>query len=134
MKPNRSLPAPAVIPVLVCADVRGAADWLIEVLGFVERLHIPPNHRIQLTCGDGAVVVAERGAPGPQNLILRVEDVDDVFARAVAAGAVVHSEPRDYEYGERQATIDDPSGHRWVLSETLFDAQPESWGGISAGR
>ena len=27
--------------------------------------------------------------------------------------------------------IDDPAGHRWTLSQTLFDAEPESWGGIS---
>ena len=132
MKQNRSIPAPEVIPVLVCADVRGAADWLVKVLGFVERVHIPPNHRIQLAgAGGGARVVAERGVAGPQNLILRVDDVDAVFARAVAAGATAVNEPRDYEYGERQAAIDDPSGHRWVLSQTLFDAEPESWGGIT---
>jgi uncharacterized glyoxalase superfamily protein PhnB len=129
MKTNRSIPAATVVPVLVCTDVRGAADFLIEALGFVERLHIPPNHRIQLSRGDGAIIVAERGAPGPQNVLLRVDDVASVLARAVAAGASVVSEPQDYPYGERQATIDDPSGHRWTLSQTLFDSDPESWGG-----
>jgi uncharacterized glyoxalase superfamily protein PhnB len=54
-----------------------------------------------------------------------------VFARAVAAGATAVSEPHSWEYGERQAAIDDPAGHRWTLSQTLFDAEPESWGGIT---
>jgi len=37
--------------------------------------------------------------------------------------------PRDWEYGERQATVDDPFGHRWVLNQTLADVAPEEWGG-----
>jgi uncharacterized glyoxalase superfamily protein PhnB len=128
---NRSIPDAAVVPVLVVADVAAEVEWLVSVLGFRERLRIPPNHRTQLTYGDSALIVAERGATGPQNVLLRVENVDDVFERAVAAGATSVSEPHSWEYGERQAAIDDPSGHRWTLSQTLFDAEPESWGGIS---
>lgn len=131
MNGNRSIPNAAVIPVLVVDDVAAEVDWLVSVLGFRERLRIPPNHRTQLTYGDSALVVAERGARGPQNVLLRVEDVDEVFARAVAAGATPVTEPQSFEYGERQAAIDDPAGHRWTLSQTLFDAEPESWGGIS---
>jgi hypothetical protein len=37
--------------------------------------------------------------------------------------------PRDWEYGERQATVDDPFGHQWVLNQTLADVAPEEWGG-----
>jgi uncharacterized glyoxalase superfamily protein PhnB len=128
---NRSIPDAAVVPVLVVDDVAAEVEWLVSVLGFVERLRIPPNHRTQLTYGDAALIVAERGASGPQNVLLRVEDVDDVFARSVAAGATPVDEPHSWEYGERQATIDDPAGHRWTLSQTLFDAEPESWGGVS---
>jgi uncharacterized glyoxalase superfamily protein PhnB len=128
---NRSIPSAAVVPVLVVDDVAAEVAWLVSVLGFRERLRIPPNHRTQMTYGDGALIVAERGAGGPQNVLLRVANVDDVFERAVAAGATAVHEPHSWEYGERQATIDDPAGHRWTLSQTLFDAEPESWGGIS---
>ena len=130
MKPNRSIPAAAVIPVLVVDDVAAEVAWLVSVFGFRERLRIPPNHRTQMTYGDSALIVAERGAAGPQNVLLRVEDVDAVFARAVAAGATAVSEPHSWEYGERQAAIDDPAGHRWTLSQTESDADPASWGGI----
>jgi uncharacterized glyoxalase superfamily protein PhnB len=133
MNENRSIPAPAVVPVLVVEDVAAEVEWLVKVLGFRERLQIPPNHRSQLVYGDAALIVAERGAPGPQNVLLRVDDVDAVVERAVAAGATVVSEPQSHEYGERQATIHDPAGHRWTLSQTEFDADPADWGGILVG-
>jgi uncharacterized glyoxalase superfamily protein PhnB len=131
MKRNRSVPDAAVVPVLVYPDVRAAVEWLVGVFGLVERVHIPPNHRVQLRFGDSAVIVAERGAPGPAGVLIRVDDAAAVLERAVAAGAVVLHELHDWEYGERQATIEDPGGHRWTVSETLFDAEPESWGGIT---
>jgi uncharacterized glyoxalase superfamily protein PhnB len=131
MKRNRSVPDAAVVPVLVYPDVRAAVEWLVSVFGLVERMHIPPNHRVQLRFGESAVIVAERGAPGPAGVLIRVDDAGAVLERAVAAGAVVLDELHDWEYGERQATIQDPGGHRWTVSETLFDAEPESWGGIT---
>jgi uncharacterized glyoxalase superfamily protein PhnB len=130
LRQNRSIPAAAVFPVLVVEDVAAHAEWLVSVLGFRERLHIPPNHRIQLTYGESALVVAERGAGGPQNVVLRVDDVDDVYTRAIAAGAASVTAPTDYPYGERQAAFDDPAGHRWTISQTMFDSDPASWGGI----
>jgi uncharacterized glyoxalase superfamily protein PhnB len=131
VKPNRSIPSAAVVPVLVYADVRRAVEWLVEVFGFAERVHIPPNHRVQLRYRDAAVIVADRGAPGPAGVLLRVDDAEAVCARARAAGGVVLDELHDRKYGERQCTIEDPGGHRWTISETLFDAEPESWGGIT---
>ena len=131
MSTNRSVPKARVVPVLVYADVRVAVEWLMDVFGFTVRVHIPPFHRVQLCYGDFAVIAAERGAAGPAGVLLRVDDVDAVVVRASAAGAVVVDEPHDWEYGERQATIEDPGSHRWTLSQTLFDAEPESWGGIT---
>lgn len=131
MKPNRCVPEAHVVPVLVYDDVRGAVEWLQRVFGFMVRLHIPPFHRVQLAYGAYNVVAAERGAPGPAGVLLRVEDVDAVCARA-GDDAVVDP-PHDWEYGERQATIVDPGGHRWTVSQTLFDAAPEDLG-FTAGR
>jgi uncharacterized glyoxalase superfamily protein PhnB len=86
---------------------------------------------VQLRYRDAAVIVADRGAPGPAGVLLRVDDAEAVCARARAAGGVVLDELHDRKYGERQCTIEDPGGHRWTISETLFDAEPESWGGIT---
>ena len=61
--------------------------------------------------------------------MLKVADVAGVVEVAVARGATLVEPPHDWEYGERQATIDDPFGHQWVLNQTLADIAPEQWGG-----
>ena len=40
MKPNRSIPQPTVVPVLVYPDVRAAVSWLTAAFGFRERVRI----------------------------------------------------------------------------------------------
>ena len=59
---------------------------------------------------------------------VRVPDVDALFERARAAGAVVLEHPVDREYGERECTVRDLAGHRWQFSETLRDVGPEEYG------
>jgi len=46
---------------------------------------------------------------------LFVPDVDEVMDKAIAAGAVVLSPARSYDYGYRQAKIKDPFGHVWMM-------------------
>jgi PhnB protein len=62
-------------------------------------------------------------------ILLKVEDAAATLARAVENGATVVFELRDIEAGERQATIDDVFGHRWLLTQTLVDTAPEQWSG-----
>jgi uncharacterized glyoxalase superfamily protein PhnB len=63
--------------------------------------------------------------------MLKVADVAVVIETALARNALLVEPPHDWEYGERQATIDDPFGHQWVLNQTLTDVAPEQWGGES---
>ena len=137
MKPNRSIPQSAVIPVLIYPDVREAVAWLTRAFGCVERLRIGENHRSQLSFGDGAVIIGDvrndRRPPRPgevtHSLIVRVDDVHGHCERARAQGARILMEPTDFEFGERQYTAEDPVGHQWTFSETLADVAPEVWGG-----
>jgi uncharacterized glyoxalase superfamily protein PhnB len=140
MKPNRSIPASTVIPVLIYPDVRQAVDWLAKAFGFTERVRIGEDHRSQLSVGDGAVILGdvrnERRPPRPgevtHSVIVRVEDAHAHCEHARAHGARIVSEPTDYPYGERQYTAEDHAGHQWTFSQTLTDVAPEEWGGISA--
>jgi uncharacterized glyoxalase superfamily protein PhnB len=139
VKPNRSIPQSAVIPVLIYPDVREAVDWLSRAFGFAERVRIGENHRSQLSVGEGAVIVGdvrgERRPPRPgevtHSVMVRVEDANAHCERAKAQGARIVMEPADFEYGERQYTAEDPAGHHWTFSETLADVAPEKWGGTS---
>jgi uncharacterized glyoxalase superfamily protein PhnB len=138
LKPNRSIPSPLVIPVLVYPDVREAVAWLTDAFGFAERLRIGENHRSQLSFGDGgALIVAdvrgERRPPRPgevtSSVVVRVDDARAHCERARAHGARIEMEPTDFEYGERQYTAVDFAGHQWTFSETLADVDPADWGG-----
>ncbi|MDX6516178.1 MAG: hypothetical protein QOH73_1844 [Gaiellaceae bacterium] len=127
-------------PVLVYPDVRAAVAWLESAFGFEERVRVGDAHRVQLRVGaDGAVVVAdvhgERVAPSAgavtQIVKVRVPDVDAAFARARDFGARVLGEPTTYEYGERSCELEDVAGHRWELTQTVRDVEPEEWGGVT---
>jgi PhnB protein len=50
---------------------------------------------------------------------LVVDDVQAVMTRAVAAGAILVSPAKDYEYGYRQGEIQDPFGHCWLIEKLL---------------
>jgi uncharacterized glyoxalase superfamily protein PhnB len=136
---NRSIPSVSVIPVLVYPDVREAVRFLEEAFGFVEAVQIGEDHRSQLQCGDGALIVGdvrhERRPPRPgeetHSVMVRVEDARAHCEHARARGAKILMEPTDFEYGERQYHAEDPAGHRWTFSESLRDVAPEEWGGIT---
>jgi uncharacterized glyoxalase superfamily protein PhnB len=140
MLTNRSAPPATVTPVLIYPDVRAAVDWLESAFGFEERVRIGDGHRAQLRVGeDGSIVVAEaRGdqvAPSEavvtQLIKVRVPDVDAALTRARDAGAKALGEPTTYEYGERSVVVEDLAGHRWELTQSVRDVEPEEWGGVT---
>lgn len=136
MNANRSMPPATVIPELAYRDVGAAVEWLCTAFGFVERLRIA-EHRAQLCFGDGAVIVVDLpAAVAPDwshrpahSVMVRVDNVDEHFARAVRAGARTLGAPADQPYGERQYGAVDLGGHRWTFSQTTADVDPATWGG-----
>jgi len=137
MRPNRSIPDAAVIPVLVYPDVRAAVEWLAAAFGARERVRIGEGHRSQLNVGGGAVIAAdtwgERRAPRrgeiTHSVMVRVEDAREHCERARRHGARIVTEPQEQPYGERQYTAEDLAGHHWTFTETIADVAPEDWGG-----
>jgi uncharacterized glyoxalase superfamily protein PhnB len=129
-----------VTPVLVYPDVRAAVAWLESAFGFGERVRVGDAHRAQLRVGaDGAVIVADirhdqvapSGGVVTQVIKVRVPDVDTAFSRARDFGARIVQEPKTHEYGERSCMLEDLAGHRWELSQTMRDVEPEAWGGVT---
>jgi uncharacterized glyoxalase superfamily protein PhnB len=120
--------------------VRAAAAWLEAAFGFEERVRIGDTHRAQMRVGpDAAVVVADVGGeriasagPGYTHLVkVRVPNVDAAFARAREQGARVVEDLTTWEYGERSGVVEDIGGHRWELTQTVRDVEPEEWGGTT---
>jgi PhnB protein len=87
------------------------------------------------------LVPAPEGDEDCYSIGLYVPDVDDVTARAVAAGATVREEPSTFVSGDRFASIRDPFGVRWSimtrvedLSEDESAARVAEWAAsVSAG-
>jgi uncharacterized glyoxalase superfamily protein PhnB len=104
MKPNRSIPAATVVPVLIYPDVRAAVDWLGAAFGFVERVRIGEGHRAQLMVGNAAVIVAEsrkdyvppRAGEATHSVMVRVEDARAHCEQARQNGARITTEPIDF--------------------------------------
>jgi len=136
ISPDGSAPRARIVPVLWGADVRAAVDWYARVFGFVGDVQSAGGKADLALPGGGELIVGEvRPPPRPPSdrqspeILLRVEDAAATLARAVQNDAKVVFELRDIEAGERQATIDDVFGHRWLLTQTLVDTAPEQWGG-----
>lgn len=119
--------ADRIIPVLVYRDIAAAQAFLVKAFGFREGrldrdgegdiVHAEVHHGAdtiwihRVTAAHGMSAVRKDSASS--GLVVHVEDVDAHFARARAAGAVIDSEPRDQEYGQREYGARDPEGHRW---------------------
>ena len=58
-------------------------------------------------------------------LAIYTEDVDSMFARALAKGATEERPLENQVYGDRCGAIQDPFGHKWSLSTHIEDVSPE---------
>lgn len=125
---NRSIPHCSIIPEIGYRDVPGAARWLQDHFDFRERLRIA-DHRVQMTFGDGAFVLIQSEHQRSQSLLIRVTDIDARFEKARSSDLKIVRSIANYPYGERQFTVGDPEGHLWTFTQTIFDADPASWGG-----
>ncbi|MEO2278926.1 VOC family protein [Pseudoalteromonas pernae] len=61
----------------------------------------------------------------PVSLLLYVEDVDQVFANAIKAGAKEVKAVHDQFYGDRAGTLEDPFGHVWTIATHKEDLSEE---------
>lgn len=131
---------PRVTPHLSIAGVAEALEFYTSVLGATVRMRMDaPDGAVahaELELGGAVIMLGDAAVPDsdpdpralggtPVSLFVYVEDVDDVFRRAVQAAARTVSEPADHFYGDRVATIDDPFGHRWNLATHVEDVPPE---------
>jgi PhnB protein len=133
---------PRVTPHLAIAGASDAIDFYTSVLGASEREHMRmamPDGTIahaEIEIGGSVIMVGDENWPGghepspatlggsPVALFVYVDDVDDVFKRALEAGASSVEEPEDHFYGDRVAMFDDPYGHRWNIGTHIEDVPP----------
>jgi uncharacterized glyoxalase superfamily protein PhnB len=110
---------------------RGLADFLIRVFDAVEtRVDERGRHGThrELRVGSSMLMLGEGAGSVPARSMafhVFVDDVDAVFAKALAAGGESLGEPADRPYGERSGFVKDGYGNRWYIASPLG---PESFG------
>jgi uncharacterized glyoxalase superfamily protein PhnB len=56
---------------------------------------------------------ADLGGIETRSAYIVLADADEVFARAIAAGATIIRPLQDTPYGSREFAVKDPEGHTW---------------------
>ena|SRR5215467_838057 len=121
---------------LVTRDPARAAAWYVSILGATENSRITlPGGRvltIELQFGDSVLAIGDEfpgmGILSPLTLggtygalHLGVDDADEVWHRALDAGATVFEPLHDAFWGDRTGQFIDPFGHRWAVDQHLRD-------------
>ena len=139
--PTKAIPEgyEAVTPYLIVKDAARAIDFYTQTFGATELMRYDDGGKIghaEIRIGNGIVMLAdeypERGITAPKpgdpaaiSLMMYVQDVDAVVAKAEQAGATVERPVADQFYGDRTGGIIDPFGHRWHIATHVEDVAPE---------
>src|SRR5216684_2657647 len=130
----------SITPYLVIKGAAAAIEFYKKAFAAVEFVRMPqPDGRVghaELKIGGSVIMMADEypeiEAVGPKTLgnspvglLLYVEDVDAVFAKAVSLGAVIKKPLADQFYGDRSGTVEDPFGHKWTIATHKEDVAPE---------
>jgi uncharacterized glyoxalase superfamily protein PhnB len=82
----------------------------------------------EMRIGDSMVMLGEardQWKAMPTTLYLYLENVDAVYARALAAGATPVSEPKNQFYGDRSGAVQDMCGNFWWMATHVEDVSEE---------
>jgi PhnB protein len=129
-----------VTPYLVIDGAAKAIEFYTNAFGATELFRMEMSGgklaHAEIKIGDSVVMLAdahpERGYKSVQayggsaiGLMIYLPGVDEVFKRAVAAGAIVKEDVNDKFYGDRSGTVQDPFGIFWTVATHVEDVSPE---------
>lgn len=130
----------AVTPYMIVDGASEAIEFYKEAFAATERMRLSGESgkvmHAEIAIGDSVIMLADefpemniRGPKSfggsPVSLALYVENVDDVFGRAVEAGCVEVRPVATQFYGDRTGTLTDPWGHQWTIATHVEDVSPE---------
>ncbi len=132
-----------VCPYLSIKGATKALAFYAEAFGAQElfRMEAPDGSiaHAEIRIGDSPIMMADACEMSPMSspgeaggstvgIHLYVENVDALYAQALAAGAEVVKAVEDQFFGDRMGTLKDPFGHVWFLSTHIEDLSPEEIG------
>ena len=126
-------------PHIVVQDALKALEFYKKAFGAQEVMRMEaPGGKIghaEIKIGDSVIMLADEfagsGSRSPQSLggttagiFLYVENVDQIFNQATAAGAQVESPLANMFWGDRYGKLKDPFGHSWSIATHVEDVAP----------
>lgn len=127
---------------LVVSDGVAAIEFYKKAFGAVEetRIEMPETGKIMyasLKMGNSKLMLSEEckdwgsvspltlNGSSPVTIHFYVENVDEAFKKAIAAGATETMPVEDMFWGDRYGKLKDPFGHNWSLATHLRDMSKE---------
>lgn len=118
----------SVTPYFTVRKPADLIDFVTHAFGAIEQFRTTGSAggmHAEVNIGDSLVMIggAEHIEPMPTAIHLYVPNVDEVYRRAIDAGARSLMEPADQPYGERSGGVEDPEGNRWYIATTFVPLQ-----------
>jgi PhnB protein len=117
MSQSKPVGWPSVMPRIFTSDVAGLTGFLRTVFGAEGELRSGAPTEIRI--GDSIILISDGGGVReamPAFLYVYVENADETYRRAIAAGAESIETPADMLYGDRRATVRDSWANVWQIA------------------
>ncbi len=130
-----------VTPMLMFKDAGKAIEFYRRAFGAEERFVMPgPDGKgvmhAELRTGSSIIMMgeehpqepcksAETLGGSPVSFYIYLDNVDEAFRTALAAGAESRMAVEDMFWGDRAGTVQDPFGYSWTLATHTKDLTPQ---------
>jgi PhnB protein len=126
----------SITPYLIVKGAAEAIEFYMKAFNATEIMRLPgPGGKVmhaEMQIGNSRVMMADEcpemqalapESPGKSGvgICLYVENVDEIVAQTIDAGATVQRPLQDQFYGDRSATLQDPFGHVWTVATHIED-------------
>ncbi|HET6418758.1 MAG TPA: VOC family protein [Geobacteraceae bacterium] len=131
----------SVTPIFMFKDARKAIEFYKRAFGAQERYAMPgPDGKgvmhAEVRIGDSIIMMSEENpqqpcksaetiGSSPVSFYIYLDDVDEAFKTALAAGAKALMPVQDMFWGDRAGMVQDPFGYSWWLATHTRDLTPE---------
>jgi PhnB protein len=130
-----------VRPYFIVEGADDLIDFLKRTFDAEVPLRVPaPGGTVmhaEVRVGDSILEMGDAGGqwkPMTPPMHVYLDDVDEAYRRAIAAGAKSLYEPTDQPYGDREAGVVDRRGIEWFLARRLKgEPRPEGYGTLTTG-
>ncbi len=127
-----------VTPSMTVKDAPKVIEFYKKAFGAIEKARMPgPDGKImhaEIQIGNSIImmndeIMGSRSAQtlggSPISFYVYVENADEAFKKAIAAGAKQQFPLTHMFWGDRMGTLEDPFGYKWTIAQHVKDVSPE---------